>query len=682
MAENKIILSLDDQQFIQRLRASLGISKSFDDSVKSWKKTLSDVDKAAPGKSIGELNNRLANAKKQLDFAAVGTKDFENALRRVQVLSGHVNRAQELHNKTLKQAGLQAFAFRGNFSAATNTLMSMNQIVQDLPYGFRGIANNIQMASQQAIYLVQSSGGVISAFKAIGSALMGPVGVMFAISAVTSALDYYSMSASRSSTETKNLAQESQELNERIRTLAAGYDELAEGNASYRKELYATAVAEQEALIASMQNKLSRGGVVIKGDFIPYTGEQVQEYKNIITQAQEKIKSLLSQSNKFVAQNVDLLKGLAKASLEGASGIERFARANKLSQGQLENLSKQLSDYQKNITAVGGGLAKELTPGQREIAIRLGMQNKEVGKAVKSLDDYFDSLKNKGKQTQSFLEKTIQTDEEIQKQLKEIQVLLDAGNLSERHRILLLSEQIRLRRELNYETIKNTPNARGADINLASTKKGLGQFRMTTVNEPGKPSIQEAVKLSGAEMDEVQFKVDLLSASFQSLGDSIVDAMFGAKISIGEVITEIGKLAAKIAVTAGIKMGLSFLFPSLAAFFSEGGLSSSPARFGVVSPDSFIGAKQFATGGFSSVTASGGGIPAILHPDEMILNKRQQTNLFNAINSNRIAQNLSQTVNVKLSGEMGFRGKDFIVKFQQLQDQVNTILSGASFDRG
>jgi hypothetical protein len=32
-------------------------------------------------------------------------------------------------------------------------------------------------------------------------------------------------------------------------------------------------------------------------------------------------------------------------------------------------------------------------------------------------------------------------------------------------------------------------------------------------------------------------------------------------------------------------------------------------------------------------------------------------------------------------GEMGFRGKDFIVKLSELQEKVNNLVSGASFSR-
>lgn len=73
---------------------------------------------------------------------------------------------------------------------ATMSLMSLSQVIQDLPYGFMGIQNNIPILTQQFSSLVKEEKGVFNAFKAIGDSLISPTGLIFAVSAVTAGIDY------------------------------------------------------------------------------------------------------------------------------------------------------------------------------------------------------------------------------------------------------------------------------------------------------------------------------------------------------------------------------------------------------------------------------------------------------------------------------------------------------------
>jgi len=71
-------------------------------------------------------------------------------------------------------------------SGARIALTNVSQIAQDLPFGFIGIQNNIPGLIQSFTKLSGESGGVVGALKAMGSALVGPAGILLAFSAVTS----------------------------------------------------------------------------------------------------------------------------------------------------------------------------------------------------------------------------------------------------------------------------------------------------------------------------------------------------------------------------------------------------------------------------------------------------------------------------------------------------------------
>jgi hypothetical protein len=70
---------------------------------------------------------------------------------------------------------------------ATPSVLEFSRIIQDAPYGIRGVANNIQQLSTNFVYLQKEAGGTVPAIKAMLSTMLtGPLAVMFAVSVVTS----------------------------------------------------------------------------------------------------------------------------------------------------------------------------------------------------------------------------------------------------------------------------------------------------------------------------------------------------------------------------------------------------------------------------------------------------------------------------------------------------------------
>ena len=69
---------------------------------------------------------------------------------------------------------------------AALALNNLSRIAQDAPYGFIGIANNINPMLESFQRLQATTGSTSSALKAMVSTLMGPAGVGLAIGALTS----------------------------------------------------------------------------------------------------------------------------------------------------------------------------------------------------------------------------------------------------------------------------------------------------------------------------------------------------------------------------------------------------------------------------------------------------------------------------------------------------------------
>lgn len=85
--------------------------------------------------------------------------------------------AENVDQKMGKVAG-------NNTNSAALALNNVNRVIQDAPYGFIGIANNIDplLASYQK--LKAETGSTSGAFKALAGTLTGPMGVLFGVSAL------------------------------------------------------------------------------------------------------------------------------------------------------------------------------------------------------------------------------------------------------------------------------------------------------------------------------------------------------------------------------------------------------------------------------------------------------------------------------------------------------------------
>jgi len=71
---------------------------------------------------------------------------------------------------------------------ATNALSNLSRVAQDAPYGFMGIANNLNPLLESFQRLSKESGGAGSALKALVGGLTGPAGIGLALGAVSSAV--------------------------------------------------------------------------------------------------------------------------------------------------------------------------------------------------------------------------------------------------------------------------------------------------------------------------------------------------------------------------------------------------------------------------------------------------------------------------------------------------------------
>ena len=80
---------------------------------------------------------------------------------------------------------------------ASGAAISFNRIIQDAPFGIIGVANNITMLAEQFVALRVQAGGTAAALTAMKASLMGPLGLVLAISAITTAMQIWALQSQK-----------------------------------------------------------------------------------------------------------------------------------------------------------------------------------------------------------------------------------------------------------------------------------------------------------------------------------------------------------------------------------------------------------------------------------------------------------------------------------------------------
>ena len=139
-------------------------------------------------------NVELKSLEKGFDKIKITAKQASQAAKQLGVdisqikSSGTINVAANDFNKLTKAMSGASAASGG----ATASVLELGRVVSDAPYGIRGVANNLQQLASNFAFMAKQAGGAGAALKAMGSALMGPLGILVAFQAVIAAIDYFS----------------------------------------------------------------------------------------------------------------------------------------------------------------------------------------------------------------------------------------------------------------------------------------------------------------------------------------------------------------------------------------------------------------------------------------------------------------------------------------------------------
>jgi len=155
--------------------AEKGLKRLVDDMQKTGdaaEKLGTDFSKAFGRAPLGDLNAYVK-----------GVQNLKTNLNNVKVgpIGGQLAASVATANAELKKLPNVS-------NAATSSLINLGRVAQDAPFGFLGIANNLNPLLEGFQRLKQQSGSTGTALKALGSSLLGAGGIGLALSVVSSLL--------------------------------------------------------------------------------------------------------------------------------------------------------------------------------------------------------------------------------------------------------------------------------------------------------------------------------------------------------------------------------------------------------------------------------------------------------------------------------------------------------------
>tara|TARA_R110000822_G_scaffold41078_1_gene111430 strand:- start:820 stop:2706 length:1887 start_codon:yes stop_codon:yes gene_type:complete len=347
-----------------------------------------DVQEAGAQAQIVGLNNKL-------DKLTKGSEDYELILKKIAIQEDRLIKIQEKRGVAstgiTKKLAKQKDA-TGSTTAAT---MELSRVISDAPYGIRGMANNITQLVSQLGTAAKASGGLGGALKGMVKQMMGPLGVVFAITAVVSLIDYLYGANKKAESSTDDYTESLKGLEKALSSLYLAQDGVNKKFDEYSK--LAKLRAETDALMKKEAAKLSKINKEISDQ--EKFNAIADERRFLGKEKRDKILSgLINKRNAVYKVTTDAINKLSKTEEDFNSAKEGTVRALELKKSKLIKYQKTISNtsekwkeqakkikvVQDEIDAITGGDGK-IVPKDRVDFLK--MDSIGIGETDKKIKD-------------------------------------------------------------------------------------------------------------------------------------------------------------------------------------------------------------------------------------------------------------------------------------------------------
>ena len=357
------------------------------------------------------------------------TKKFEQADRAFNKLKKDIGKGLPTLNKQLDTTSKAA-------GGATASVMEMGRVISDAPYGIRGVANNLTQLVSQMGFTVKSAGSLKLAMKEMWAAMMGPLGIVLAITAVISAMDLFYGGAKKAEGAATDFKDSLKELERALSTLYTTQEDV-NGKIKDYVELSELRIKTDKAIKDSSDELIKINKEIAEAERLVEVG-RVTGFKG----NQKRIENL----EILEAKRLAIYEKATKAIKERKKAEDKF---NSAAEGTVKALESQKSALEKEQKTLSDSSKK-----WKEYQITID----EIQKAI---DLITGGNKKKSKTVKPSIFKTPEELElEAKSQLdavRAVQKRIDLQNLSNEHNVLIKAaetEEEKKKLRLKYEKEK------------------------------------------------------------------------------------------------------------------------------------------------------------------------------------------------------------------------------------
>ena len=321
-------------------------------------------------------NNKGVNIGVGLD-----TSGIASGVQQVQGQMAQLNKEVRSMVGQLKgttQEAAQGFKKVGDSSGiAGAAVMSFNGIIQDSNYGIRGIANNLQQFTVMMIGLVSQTKSVKLAFVELRNVLLGPLGILLAITSFITYLERQGMQTKKTVEDNKKLTNSFLEEKVEIDALTS----IIKNNGTER-ETQINAYKRLQELVPDL-SKLTLDEAV-STDALTVSVKKLIEHKLKLFEVEKRIKEIsdlqgkydeaAENRNKLVKEEVSFLEKLGNFFTSTEGGDVFYSNVNEAATrvtNRLESMNSEIQRKKEDLASImaDGGIteAKEIKPKRIEV---------------------------------------------------------------------------------------------------------------------------------------------------------------------------------------------------------------------------------------------------------------------------------------------------------------------------
>jgi hypothetical protein len=594
-------------------------------------------------------------------------KQFEAALKKATNVGeiNYLNNQIKNLNATIATLGQQMNKVGRPAGDATNALTNLSRVAQDAPYGFIGIANNLNPLLESFQRLQKESGSSANALKSMAAGLAGPAGIGLALGVVSSLIVTYGKDISNFIAKTLD---GTNAVKENAEAIKAG------------QEAYIKAYTEMYNLSDAF-DKFNNGLISKK--------ELLKQYNDTLGDTYGKTNSV-TEAEKIWAANSD---NFVKAAVLRAAALSQIDKAAKKAAEAFEAQAKPKEAFTSAFAFVGAGAGgaapinlqaqtdKDRLANQKKVVDGLKVEEKFHLQVAKSIEQELKGLEKKAVYSE-FIGK------ELPKETKERATQVDYGKelvkqmLTAQNASKAFMDNMKA---IGLEMVKISGYTQSQENEIEKVNEGSKKFyknKLTDLSESTQKKggfgamVEGMIKKDQTQIegeDAEKKRIDDLTKSYNdfayTISNNVTNSLMGMYEAmqsgqsplqaIGDMFANIAKQIAAAVLQAIIFQALLEAFPALKGVFTAMGAASSGKGLGGLLG---LASGGIATGPTLAMIGEGSESEAVL-PLSKLGNIMQ--NSFNAgsMNGNSMGQN----------GQFVLRGQDLVLAMQRSNSSLNII---------